>query len=138
MDRVTADSNIYISAFQFRGKPLDLLTLGAYRKIELAISEHIVAEVTRTLREKFDWPEDGIAQAQRIIARIARRVVPSQTLDAIKEDPSDTASSNAQWRRVLNSSSPANKHLLRLTQHAGIKVVKVGDFLRELQPIREP
>jgi uncharacterized protein len=87
--RVTADSNIYVSAFQFRGTPLKLLTLAAERKIDLAISDHIVEEVTRTLRQKFDWPEDRIVEARRIMGRIARRVVPSQTLIVIKEDPDD-------------------------------------------------
>ncbi len=60
MHRVTGGSNIYISALQFRGTPEALLTLAAQRKIDLVISDHILEEVTRTLREKFYWPEERI------------------------------------------------------------------------------
>ena len=66
----------YISAFQFRGTPERLLMLAAEGKIDLAISDEITEEVTRTLHEKFDWPDDRIKQAQRLMHRIARRVVP--------------------------------------------------------------
>ncbi len=89
MIRVTADSNIYISAFQFRGTPLKLLTLAAEQRIDLAISDHIVEEVTRTLREKFEWPEDRLDSARQVIGKITRRVSPKQTVDVIKDDPDD-------------------------------------------------
>ena len=79
-----------MSAFQFRGTPLKLLTLAAERKIDLAISDHIVEEVTRTLRQKFDWPEDRIVEARRIMGRVARRVVPSQTRSSSKKTPTTT------------------------------------------------
>ena len=67
MIRVTADSNIYISAFQFRGTPLQFLVLAAEQSIDLAVSGHIIEEVTRTLRVKFEWPEDRIEGARRVI-----------------------------------------------------------------------
>ena len=57
MDRITADANIYISAFQFRGKPLQLVMLAAQGRIELAISDQIIEEVTRTLRESSSGPK---------------------------------------------------------------------------------
>lgn len=136
MDRVTADANIYISAFEFRGKPAELLTLAAQRRIELAISDHIVEEVTRTLRNKFDWPEDRIEGAKRMMGRFTRRVVPTKTTDAIKADLSDN--------RILDCAAAAGSdyivtgdaHLLRLRQYQGIKIIRVADFLRLLEPGR--
>ena len=81
---VTADSNIYVSGFQFRGKPSQFLTVAAEGRIDLAITDHIIEEVTRTLRKKFDWPEERIKQAQRVMGRIARRVEPVEIVDVIK------------------------------------------------------
>jgi putative PIN family toxin of toxin-antitoxin system len=131
--RVTADSNIYISAFQFRGTPLQLLTLAAEGRIDLAISDHIVEEVTRTLREKFDWPEDRIAQVQRIMGRIARRVAPSQTLNVIKEDPDDNrileCAAEAESEYIVSG----DKDLHRLGQYGNARVVKVADMLNLVQ-----
>ena len=39
MERVTADSNVLISALRFGGKSLDLLALAVDGEIELAISD---------------------------------------------------------------------------------------------------
>jgi predicted nucleic acid-binding protein len=36
--RVTADTNIFISALNFKGKPFDLLTLARVGRIEIAMS----------------------------------------------------------------------------------------------------
>jgi len=50
---VTADSNIWISAFKFRGKPRRLIDMADAGEIGPHISELIVQEVLRVLREKF-------------------------------------------------------------------------------------
>lgn len=53
MKRVTADSNIYISALMFGGKPLQILEMALEGEIELTISEAILSETLRVLRDKF-------------------------------------------------------------------------------------
>ncbi len=52
MIRVTADSNIYVSALHFGGPPDKFLDLARTRVIHLTISDDILAEVTRVLRSK--------------------------------------------------------------------------------------
>lgn len=129
MFRVTADSNIYVSAFQFRGTPLKLLTLAAERKIDLAISDHIVDEATRTLRQKFDWPEDRIVEARRIMGRIARRVVPSRSLSVIKEDPDDDRILECAAEAESDYIVSGDKDLHRLGHYGNARVIKVADML---------
>ena len=133
MIRVTADSNIYISAFHFRGTTERLLTLAAEGKIELAISDHIVEEVSRTLREKFDWPEDRVNQAKRIMGRIARRVVPSQTLNVIKEDDADNRVVECAVEAGSEYIVTGDKDLHRMRQYGNIRVLKVADILDLIQ-----
>lgn len=95
----------------------------------MQISDHIVEEVTRTLRDKFEWPDDRIAQARRIMGKIARRVVPSQTVDVIKEDPSDN--------RILECAAEAgseyivsgDKDLHRLGKYGSARIIKVADLM---------
>ena len=53
MVRVTADSNIYISALMFGGKPLEILETALEGESELAISDDILSETLRVLRDKF-------------------------------------------------------------------------------------
>jgi putative PIN family toxin of toxin-antitoxin system len=133
MVRVTADSNIYVSAFQFRGTPLQLLTLAAEGKIDLAVSDHIVEEVTRTLRQKFDWPAERIEEAQQIMGRIARRVSPSQTLEVIKEDPSDNRILECVAEAGSEYVVTGDKHLMRLGQHGAARIIQVADMLDVVQ-----
>jgi hypothetical protein len=66
--RVTAVSNIYISAMNFGGAPDKLLDMAHNGDIVLAISDPIVAEATHVLRDKFGWTDEAIKLAQIRIA----------------------------------------------------------------------
>ena len=92
MLRVTADSNIYVSAFNFGGQPRRLLQLAEGGKITLPISDVIVQEVIGVLRgRKFGHPENYIEDARDYMTRITERVYPAQTLDVVKADSDDNA-----------------------------------------------
>jgi predicted nucleic acid-binding protein len=54
--RVTADSNIYISAMNFGGAPDKLLDMARHGDIVLAISDPIVEELTHVLRDNSVGP----------------------------------------------------------------------------------
>ena len=53
MTRVTLDTNELISAFNFRRKALELIHRAINGEIEIAISEPILQETMRVLRDKF-------------------------------------------------------------------------------------
>ncbi|MGA7929706.1 MAG: putative toxin-antitoxin system toxin component, PIN family [Candidatus Sulfotelmatobacter sp.] len=89
MLRVTADSNIYISAMNFGGAPDKLLDMARNGDIVLAISDPIVEEVTHVLRDKFGWTDEAIKLAQARIADFTEKVHPRRAIDVVKEDPSD-------------------------------------------------
>jgi hypothetical protein len=57
---VTADSNIYISALNFGGPSDKLLDMARAGEIELHISDDILGEVLRVLREKFRWTDEAL------------------------------------------------------------------------------
>ena len=133
MVRITADSNVYVSAFQFRGAPLQLLTLAARGRIDLAISDHIVEEVTRTLRQKFDWPGERVEQAKQTMDRIARRVSPSQTIGVIGEDPTDNRILECAVEAGSEYVVSGDRGLLRLGQHGAVRIVTVADMLDVVQ-----
>jgi putative PIN family toxin of toxin-antitoxin system len=88
--RVTADTNIFISALIFRGgKPFHLLELARKGSISLTVSRAILDEMEGVLARKFNWPPEDIADARRRITAAARTVEPRVQLDIIKEDPPD-------------------------------------------------
>ena len=56
MPSVTADSNIWVSAFGYGGKPRRLFEMADAGEIRVDISEFIIDEVLRTLHDKFEDP----------------------------------------------------------------------------------
>jgi predicted nucleic acid-binding protein len=57
--RVTLDTNEYVSAFQGGAKASQLMVMGITGQLEIAISDPIITEVIRVLRDKFQWPPNA-------------------------------------------------------------------------------
>jgi uncharacterized protein len=132
--RVTADTNILISALIFPGgKPFQLLELAREGKINLTVSEAILDEMAGVLARKFNWQAEEIAAGRKWITEMARTVKPAVRLDIIKEDPPDN--------RILECASTAgsdyivsgDKDLLRLGRYDSIRIVRVAEFLELAQ-----
>lgn len=104
MNRVTADSNIYISAFLRGGKPRDLLELARAGDIELAVSAdspcrcHLLKRWTRCPTTSTDNRilECAVAGASEVVVT-------------------------------------GDGHLLTLVSFRGISIMRVGEFLQRLK-----
>jgi putative PIN family toxin of toxin-antitoxin system len=126
---VTADSNIWVSAFNFRGKPRRLIEMADSGEIDLAVSEAIITEVLHVLRDNFQWSDEGLLEAQYQMNTVARKVVPTETVDVIREDPADN--------RILECAAAArsdyivsgDNDLLRVKSFRDMPIVKVANFL---------
>src|ERR1035438_7623898 len=57
--------------------------------IRIDISDAILDETIRVLRDKFGWDGYRLHDARLRMANFTNRVTPAQTLDVIKEDPPD-------------------------------------------------
>jgi predicted nucleic acid-binding protein len=83
----------------------------------------------RVLRDKFEWSGDMLHDARGKLANITNRVIPTETLSVIKEDPDDN--------RILECATAAksdfivseDKDLLRLRQFGNARIVSIRDFL---------
>ena len=133
--KVTLDTNIYVSAFQFGG--MRLLHMAVNGDIEIAVSPAIIEEVIRVLRDKFHWDGYRLHDARQQILGFARLIPPAQTLDVVKEDEPD----NRILECALESGSDfivsADKDLLRLGNYAGASILRAADFLRRREEQRE-
>jgi putative PIN family toxin of toxin-antitoxin system len=132
--RVTADTNIYISALNFGGMPERFLRLAEAGSIQLVTSDAILAEVAQVLRgDKFAWPDEEIDKALRQLSRFTERVRPTHTLDIITVDPSDNRILECADAGRADYIVSGDDHLLRLKQHGNAPIVKVAAFLKHLQ-----
>jgi putative PIN family toxin of toxin-antitoxin system len=79
--RVVADTNVFVSALQFGGKPKQLLDLATDGQVDVAISEAIIAETLRVLRDKLHRAPEWIAEADRQLRVITRFVQPTESVE---------------------------------------------------------
>ena len=132
--RVTLDTSVYVSAFQFGD--MRLLHMAVDGDIEIAVSQPIMAELMRVLRDKFHWDGYRLQDAKQQILGFARLVTPAQTLDVVKEDEPDNRILECAVEAGSDFIISADKDLLRLGRYAGASIIRVADFLQrqETQP----
>ena len=126
------DTNLWLSALQFGGKPLEVVKLAMDGEIEVAISQPIINEILRVLREKFGTKQAELDRALAVVRSCAQKVEPTIKLDVVPNDPND----NIIVECTVASGSVAivtgdKKHLLRLGSYQGIKMISPVDFLQQ-------
>lgn len=84
MISATIDSSVYIRA-------LAALLIGHARagNIRIDISDPILNETMRVLRDKFERSGDMLHDARGKLAKLTNRVMPVETVSVIREDPDD-------------------------------------------------
>jgi putative PIN family toxin of toxin-antitoxin system len=127
--RVTLDTNIYVSALHFGGKPMQLLQMGLEGELDIAISQPILDETLRVLRQKFGWSADDLRDAEAAISAATYRVAPTETLDVVEADATDNRIVECAVASSSHTIVSGDRHLLALGQFRGISVLRVGDFL---------
>ncbi len=132
MPLVTADTNIYVSALQFAGRPLQFLEQARAGAFRLAASVPIREEVRRVLCQKFAWPEEDITDAFSGLDECTTLFHPTQTLAVIADDPTDDRILECAVESRSAYIVTGDNHLLRLGSYAGIEIVRAADFLRRL------
>ena len=132
MQRVTLDTNIYVSALNFGGKPAQPLGMAQAGTIRIDISDAIMAELIRVLREDFAWDGYRLHFMQERLFNIANRVTPTRTLKVV-DDPDDD--------RILECAVEAGSEfivtndqaILRLGRYGEITMIRAVDFLQRLR-----
>jgi putative PIN family toxin of toxin-antitoxin system len=135
VQRVTLDTNIYVSALNFGGKPAQLLGMAQAGTIRIDISDAIMAELIRVLREDFAWDGYRLHFMRQGLLKIANRVTPARTLKVVDDRDDD---------RILECAVEAgsefivtnDKAILRLGEYGGIKIIRAVDFLQRTYPAK--
>ena len=129
MRRVTADSNILISALQYGGKPLTLLDMAQDGRIELAITDDILTETFRVLRNKFHRTTEWLQEAEDHLREITRHVSPAERVDVVTVDPDDNRILECAVTARSEAIVSGDSDLLNLAAFRGIPVMTVSAFL---------
>ena len=130
--RVVLDSNIYISAFLFGGKPLRAVQFAEEGAFILLLSAAIKAEVEETLAEKFGYSDAMIRNSCGRVWDFATEVAPTFRVELCRDDDDNRMLECAiagDARFIVTG----DRDLLDLPSVSQYSVVKVGAFLQILQ-----
>ena len=133
MRRVTADSNILISALRYDGKPLTLLELALDGRFELFISDEILEETLGVLRDKFKRAPEELSGDRAYIEACTVRVVPTERLHVVPDDEDDNRVLECAVAGECECVVTGDGDLLRMGSYEGIRILRVGEFLERLK-----
>ena len=127
--RVTADTNIYISALNLPGVSQYFSPAGGERGDQAVRVGRDPNGDRRNTKKQIPVPPDRIIAAIEALSDITDRIRPTVALNVVTEDPDDN--------KILECAQTANadyvvtgdRHLLKLRQYDGTPIITVTEFL---------
>ncbi len=127
--RIVIDTNIYISAIFWGGKPRAIVDLGRNGQVLIFTSLEIQAEIDRKLRTKFDLSDEEAAQILLDFSTFTKLITTQEKISIIDDDPDDDKFIECAVSSRSNFIVSGDKHLLNLKSYKRIKILKATDFL---------
>jgi len=132
--KAVADTNVLVSAFNFPGgPPEDVYRLALDGRVHLITSAPLLAEFARILTDRFGWEPGRAEEAVAHVARIATVVEPAERVAVVAADPADDRVLEAAFEAAADVIVSGDKHLLRIGEWRGIRIVSPAEFLAGLK-----
>ncbi len=134
MLRVVLDTNVIVSAIIAKGKPRELFQKGISHEYILVTPEQVLQELAKVLtRPKFKTSQE---ESQRIISTLihsSETVETTSRYRVVKDDHSDDKIINAAHDGRASQIVTGDKHMLRVKEFKGTKIVTVNQMLEILR-----
>ena len=132
--KLVLDSNVFISAVVFGGKPRDILNLAIEGLIEMAISDDILEEIKGVFEgKKFQFPTKIVHALMREVEDLAELVEPKERIEAVPADPEDNRVLECAVESGSDVIISGDSHLLALGSFGKIKIMNPDEFLRRFR-----
>lgn len=131
MIRAVLDTNVYVSALVFGGKPAALIRLAEVGAFQVVVSEDIRQELIETLTSKFNWPKLQAHRACRELWRESHWGIPPESIRAGRDPDDDVilACAVASKATVIVT---GDHDLLSLHPFRGIAILPPAAFMARL------
>ncbi len=126
--RVVLDTNVYISALRYGGKPKRALDYALDGKFALLISTPLKLELERVLRDKFSYSQHEIATTTAFLWRDAEWVAPGIPISLCPDEP-DNRVLECAIEGKASYIVTGDRHLLNLPPVAGLAILTPDTFL---------
>ncbi len=135
MYKAVFDTNVYVSAAVYGGKPeiLFRLSWGTHRQFKLYTSNEILKETVRVLAsDKFRFTREEVADAIASIVDAGNVIEPKTKIKVVTDDP-DNRILECAVKAKADIIASGDSHLLDLKEYKGIRVLKPVQFLALLE-----
>ena len=134
--KVVLDTNIWVSAWLWRGVPGNLIHLAIMGKITLCSSEVLLAELANTFTYKkiihkiqsLNFTKEQLMLGTREIAKIYQ--ISEITVPELR-DPDDTIVLATAIASQADAIITGDRDLLMLREYQGIQIMTANDFLQQ-------
>lgn len=131
MIRAVVDTNVYISALVFGGKPASVIQLAELGVYLWVTSSEIKAELVETLVNKFGWPKNRAERACRELWDEAYWVMPPRDVRASRDAKDDFILACALESRA-DFVVTGDQDLLALHPFRGVAIVTPAVFISQV------
>lgn len=127
--KAVLDTNIFISGIFWKGASNKAITNWKEGKFTLVTSLEGVSEIIKVLKDfKIKLTDDMIKEWMDLIVRNSIIVEPKEKIEAVKDDPKDNIFIETAVAGNVNYIVSQDKHLLRLKEFRGIKIITPEEF----------
>jgi putative PIN family toxin of toxin-antitoxin system len=128
------DSNVYISAVLFGGRPRRIIEAALAGKVRLAASEFILEEIAGVLRgKKFKLPAAAAREVVSEIASLAGIFAPVEKISLLEEDPADNRILECALAAGADVIVSGDKHLLALKTFRDMPILSPAECLEKFE-----
>ncbi|MEK6872247.1 MAG: putative toxin-antitoxin system toxin component, PIN family [Nanoarchaeota archaeon] len=123
--RTIIDTNVFVSGIFWEGNFCSqIIEKWKNKNFELISSMEILDELVKTLRYfKIQMSDDMIEEWRNLIIKNSIIVEPTTKIDIVKDDPDDNKFLEAGITGKVDMIISQDKHLLKLGEYQGIKIV---------------
>ena len=126
---VVLDTNIYVSATFWSGKPYLVVQKAVEQEIIVFTSHDIVTELKKVLARDFNLQKEDIKEAVDAVLLFTHLIEPKEKVSVIKEDPDDNKILECALACRADFIVTQDNHLLKLKEFQGIKILTAKEFL---------
>lgn len=129
--RVVLDTNIYISATFWTGKPYVIVQKAIEQDLAVFVSDDIIQELRKVLARDFSISKSEIEEMVKSILLFTHMLNPKKKLSAIKDDPDDDRILECALAGNADCIVTQDNHLLKLKEFQNITILTPQEFVEK-------
>jgi len=129
---VVLDTNIFISAVFWEGKPYIVVKKAINQEVIVFISNYIIDEIRKVLARDFNIEKQEIDDLVNAVLYFTHLIKPKESVKVIKDDQKDDKILDCAIACKADFIISQDNHLLNLKSFRGIKIASPEEFLKTL------